>query len=305
MGRQRSTSRSIREATSRLTLNYTTARGTNGTFAGNLESYFRTMEPPSQSIRYRTEHATIKTKIYCKGKWFFHLQGPGRERTAATGSSSRRDGLYSGSPQQLETFDLQEANNRQKLKDVTPRKATYADAAWHRIPLDYKLDRWDPAWAPIVIIGAVFDAYQLGKWIYEWCAVACEARQELSSGDLDLAHELWCLLASYAEKTRILKEGSREAQGRDEQETLEDFAGIGKRNIHRLRDLIRHAQTQIIEDIDGETYIEWHTSTKGKAPIKKEGFKEEDIGVRIVKYLFHNMGSLNDIMARIQWWNEH
>src|SRR5690349_8878367 len=47
-------------------------------------------------------------------------------------------------------------------------KATEADAIKHKIPAGYSLKNWDPAEEPIMLLGSVFDANSLGKWIYDW-----------------------------------------------------------------------------------------------------------------------------------------
>lgn len=45
------------------------------------------------------------------------------------------------------------------------REATEADATKHRIPKGYSLKNWDPTEEPILLLGSVFDANSLGKWI--------------------------------------------------------------------------------------------------------------------------------------------
>ncbi|KAL2044136.1 hypothetical protein ABVK25_012439 [Lepraria finkii] len=52
------------------------------------------------------------------------------------------------------------------------RTATAADAAKHNIPEGFSLKNWDPTEAPIKLLGSVFDANSLGKWIYDWTALS-------------------------------------------------------------------------------------------------------------------------------------
>jgi hypothetical protein len=55
---------------------------------------------------------------------------------------------------------------KQKSNPPHPvRTATEADAKRHDIPAGYSLKNWDPTEKPIILLGSVFDANSLGKWI--------------------------------------------------------------------------------------------------------------------------------------------
>ena len=49
-----------------------------------------------------------------------------------------------------------------------PREVSAADLARYHIPAGFSYKNWDPDERPIVLLGSVFDANSLGKWIYDW-----------------------------------------------------------------------------------------------------------------------------------------
>lgn len=67
------------------------------------------------------------------------------------------------------------------------RQATAIDALRHGIPHDYILDHWDPDEKPILLLGTVFDANSLGKWIYDWAIIANGSQNPIN----DVAGDLW------------------------------------------------------------------------------------------------------------------
>lgn len=48
------------------------------------------------------------------------------------------------------------------------REAPAKDAKKNGILAVYSLKHWDPEEEPILLLGSVFDAHSLGKWIYDW-----------------------------------------------------------------------------------------------------------------------------------------
>lgn len=80
----------------------------------------------------------------------------------------------------------------------TTRKTTESDAKRYGIPKGYPLKNWDPAEEPILLLGSVFDANSLGKWIYDWTVNS----RGVSAPVSDLAGELWLLLIQLAGKTK-------------------------------------------------------------------------------------------------------
>lgn len=81
------------------------------------------------------------------------------------------------------------------------REATAEDAKKYGIPAGYSLKRWDPEEEPLLLLGSVFDANSLGKWMYDWTAFFCGA----DSPECDLAGELWLLMIQLAGKQKTIE----------------------------------------------------------------------------------------------------
>ena len=69
------------------------------------------------------------------------------------------------------------------------------------VPAGYSTKNWDPSDEPILLLGSVFDANSLGKWIYDW-TVFQHGRASKAS---DTAGELWLLLIQLAGKVKDSK----------------------------------------------------------------------------------------------------
>jgi hypothetical protein len=87
----------------------------------------------------------------------------------------------------------------QKTKLSPPKyhfKATEADAIREGIPAGYSIKHWDLTESPILLLGSVFDANSLGKWIYDWTVFHHGASTPMA----DVAGDLWLLLIKLAGK---------------------------------------------------------------------------------------------------------
>lgn len=83
--------------------------------------------------------------------------------------------------------------NAQSNKPPRPQ-ATPTDARLHSIPPGYSLKNWDPTLRPLILLGSVFDANSLGKWIYDWTVYTYTAHSVFA----DIAAELWLALIGLA-----------------------------------------------------------------------------------------------------------
>ena len=71
----------------------------------------------------------------------------------------------------------------------------------HDIPAGYSLRNWDPTEEPIFLLGSVFDANSLGKWIYDWTV----SKHGLFSPITDVAGELWLQLLRLASISKSMR----------------------------------------------------------------------------------------------------
>lgn len=116
-----------------------------------------------------------------------------------------------------------------------PREATAADAAKHRIPAGYSLKNWDPTESPVLLLGSVFDANSLGKWIYDWTVFHHGPQTPMS----EVAGDLWLLLIKLACKMKRADECLPRVRYSDNRETIKDFLAGGDRLWARFKKLLK------------------------------------------------------------------
>lgn len=114
-------------------------------------------------------------------------------------------------------------------------KATEEDAERAGIPAGYSFKNWDPTEAPIVLLGSVFDANSLGKWVYDWTVFHHGASTPMA----DVAGDLWLLLIKLAGKIKRADESLGRIKHPDEQDTVEDFLESGDRLWSRVKKLLK------------------------------------------------------------------
>ncbi|PGH16504.1 hypothetical protein AJ80_05189 [Polytolypa hystricis UAMH7299] len=127
----------------------------------------------------------------------------------------------------------------QKPRPVpTPKpapKATVEDAIREGIPDGYSIKNWDPTEAPILLLGSVFDANSLGKWIYDWTVYYHGAATPMA----EVAGDLWLLLIKLAGKVKRAEECGPRIRSMDAREMVEDFLDSGNRLWMRFKKLLK------------------------------------------------------------------
>ncbi|KAH8892972.1 hypothetical protein GQ53DRAFT_585356, partial [Thozetella sp. PMI_491] len=126
---------------------------------------------------------------------------------------------------------------------ATQTKATEADARKFRIPTGYSLKHWDPTEEPILLLGSVFDANSLGKWIFDWTVY----HHGPSTPIADMAGELWLLFIRVFGKMKRLEAFYSRVMSRDDRELLGDFIESGERLADKLRKLLRRCEKPMLE----------------------------------------------------------
>lgn len=119
--------------------------------------------------------------------------------------------------------------------EKTVRKATAEDAARAGIPAGYSYKNWDPSEEPITLLGSVFDANSLGKWIYDWTVYSHGPATPLS----DMAGDMWLLLIQLAGKIKRADEIIEKIRQEENRELVEDFLESGERLWVRLKKLLK------------------------------------------------------------------
>ncbi|KAK2826877.1 hypothetical protein FQN49_007365 [Arthroderma sp. PD_2] len=117
----------------------------------------------------------------------------------------------------------------------SPPRATEADAIHHNIPPGYSIKNWNPKEAPILLLGSVFDANSLGKWIYDWTAFHHGATAPMA----DVAGDLWLLLIKLSGKVKRADECAPLIRSTEAREMVEDFLESGERLWSRFKRLLK------------------------------------------------------------------
>ncbi|KAK7747477.1 hypothetical protein SLS53_001732 [Cytospora paraplurivora] len=167
----------------------------------------------------------------------------------------------------------------------TARKATEADARRYRIPSGYSLKNWDPTEEPILLLGSVFDANSLGKWIYDWTVYLHSPSTPIS----EMAGDLWLLLIQLAGKIKRAKECVPRIRSLDNREMVEDFIESGERLTDKLRKVLKTCEQPML-----------------KASKKKESQLGKSSGVEFVETLFGRERELEKterFMQSVRLWN--
>lgn len=114
-------------------------------------------------------------------------------------------------------------------------KATDDDARRAGIPAGYSIKNWDPTEEPIMLLGSVFDANSLGKWIYDWTVFAYGPAHPLA----EMAGELWLLLIQLAGKVKRAEELMPKIRKQENRELVDDFLESGERLWIRFAKLLK------------------------------------------------------------------
>jgi hypothetical protein len=175
-------------------------------------------------------------------------------------------------------------SSHKKAAPAAPR-ATEADAKKHRIPSGYSLKNWDPTEEPILLLGSVFDANSLGKWIYDWTVYHHGPTTPIS----DMAGELWLLLIQLSGKIRRSEECVPRIRSQENKEMIDDFIESGERLTDKLRKLLKACEAPML-----------------RASKRKESQLGKNAGVEFVETLFGRERELEKterFMQSVRLWN--
>ncbi|WPH04523.1 Hypothetical protein R9X50_00741500 [Acrodontium crateriforme] len=117
----------------------------------------------------------------------------------------------------------------------SPPKATAEDAHRAGIPAGYSYKNWDPTEEPILLLGSVFDANSLGKWIYDWTVFYYGPATPIS----EVAGELWLLLIQLAGKIKRAEDIMPRIRQTASRDMVDDFLESGERLWQRFNKLLK------------------------------------------------------------------
>jgi len=177
------------------------------------------------------------------------------------------------------------SSSHHKKPPPQARQATEADAKRHRIPPGYSLKNWDPSEEPIMLLGSVFDANSLGKWIYDWTVYHHGPATPIA----EMAGELWLLLIQLAGKIKRAEDVVPRIRQEDHREMIEEFIEAGDRLTDKLRKLLKACEAPML-----------------KASKQRKDQLGKNAGVEFVETLFGRERELEKTeryMASVRLWN--
>ncbi|KAI5247634.1 hypothetical protein E4T42_05920 [Aureobasidium subglaciale] len=135
--------------------------------------------------------------------------------------------------------------NQQQSQKTPPKRATATDrdARAAGIPAGYNFKNWDPNEEPILLLGSVFDANSLGKWIYDWTV----AFHGPSTPITEMAGDLWLSLIQLAGKIKRAEECLPRVRHRDDREMIDDFLDSGERLWERFNKLLKVCEKHMLK----------------------------------------------------------
>lgn len=192
---------------------------------------------PSTNYKYHG-HGTDRY-YYSQAQYAYDGDDPERSPHYEEEPLPRRRRQSSSTPQRPHTA---RPTTSPKKPPPTP-KATEADARKHRIPPGFSLKNWDPSEEPIMLLGSVFDANSLGKWIYDWTVYHHGPATPIA----DMAGELWLLLIQLAGKVKRAEECAPRIRKEENREMVEDFIESGERLTDKLKKLLKACETPMLK----------------------------------------------------------
>jgi hypothetical protein len=126
------------------------------------------------------------------------------------------------------------------LRHRTPirDKPTEEDARRAGIPAGYSYKNWDPTQEPIILLGSVFDADSLGKWIYDWTVHHVGRGNPME----EMAGDLWVQLMQLAWKVKRAEMRIPKVRSYHGREMLEDFLESGERLWIKFAKLLKRCE---------------------------------------------------------------
>ncbi|KAF2719336.1 vegetative cell wall protein gp1 [Polychaeton citri CBS 116435] len=216
-------------------------------------SYNPSTPPPKGHARRATQdfQFTYSTPRTAKFHSAYDYNSPGFQYSAQNTPQSKPDyvNIYSRAEPAAETkprprrasHATKPASNPQprprasNTAKPSPQKASEEDARRAGIPAGYSYKNWDPSEEPILLLGSVFDANSLGKWIYDWTVFFYGPAAPMS----EVAGELWVLLIQLAGKVKRAEETMSSIRQQKNRDLVDDFLESGERLWQRFNKLLK------------------------------------------------------------------
>ncbi|KAH0056065.1 hypothetical protein KCU90_g6185, partial [Aureobasidium melanogenum] len=177
--------------------------------------------------------------------YYQHYQSTPQPRPEPQQTRKQRAASYSAPPPRQSAPRDQPPPKPRHQQPPPPKRATATDrdARAAGIPAGYNFKNWDPNEEPILLLGSVFDANSLGKWIYDWTV----AFHGPSTAFAEMAGDLWLSLIQLAGKIKRAEESLPRIRHRDDRELIDDFLDSGERLWERFNKLLKVCEKQMLK----------------------------------------------------------
>lgn len=211
----------------------------------NTKYHTRTRSQQAQPVYVRDDGAG-----YAKPRVIYRTpstnQKPPRKAPADDYVYYTQEQVYAEGPRRKTTVrrssTTTKPTHKAKPSYVAP-VATEEDAARAGIPSGYSIKNWDPSELPVILLGSVFDANSLGKWIYDWTVYRFTASHPIS----EMAGEMWLLLIKLAGKMRRAEECLPRIRLRDSRELVGDFLASADRLWEKFKNLLKDCEYYMLK----------------------------------------------------------
>ncbi|CAI6248616.1 unnamed protein product [Periconia digitata] len=195
--------------------------------------------PPYEPYERYENHRNADQYYYDQVPIYEPEQKPSRPRRASQSQSH--------TPRAQPQF----SSKRPTTSSKAAPKATEEDARRAGIPAGYSIKNWDPTEEPIMLLGSVFDANSLGKWIYDWTVFAFGSATPMA----EMAGELWLLLIQLAAKVKRAEEIMSKIRKQESRDMVEDFLESGERLWIRNAKLLKVCEDYMWKAAKKETGV--------------------------------------------------
>jgi len=164
-----------------------------------------------------------------------------------------------------------------------------ADAEAWGIPPGYSIKSWDREEVPILLLGSVFDANSLGKWVFDWTVYRwCDGGAPIPQ----IAGDLWLLLIKLAANIQSAKWKAGRAASVNDGEILDNFVVSGARLWRKVEELVKTCEGFM-----------WRVATVGEDGAPWMG---DEAGEEFVATMFgrdRQLERTEQLMTSVRLWN--
>lgn len=204
----------------------------------NTKYHYRTNSQQAQPIYVRNDDAD-----YAEPRVIYRNPSTKTKRASKADDYVyyKQEQMYQEAPRRSKTTrrasTTTKPTHKSKPSYSTP-VATDKDAARAGIPAGYSIKNWDPTELPIILLGSVFDANSLGKWIYDWTVYRYTASHPFA----DVAGEMWLLLIKLAGKMKRAEECLPRIRSSNSRELVNDFLDSADRLWAKFKQLLKDCE---------------------------------------------------------------